>query len=385
MTNREILFDYCRLHTKTCHGQRLDLQKQRTPPGCTNMAIRMDDAPVGLLFGKGIYMKLWINVVFFAVLSAATQFAPAYAGNIAGNGVSFAFASASQGREILTARDDYVRSLSRFDRAARMKTGKEITEKVYLRFVGDNVRDWSSDEKALIESALSFVQPRINQLSLPWPATVYLIKTTGKEEGNAAYTRGNAIVLPAVMLVPERKELIKKILAHELFHILSRNNPDLKERLYAAIGFHRCGEIAFPSSLRQVKITNPDAPINDYCIRLRVAGMPTWAIPVLYSVTQEYDEHRGGEFFDYLQFEFLLLETGNFSVPSTATYDDRHIRLVGPDDVSGFYEQVGRNTDYIIHPEEILADNFSLLVLGVEKIPSPEIIRDIREILERSQ
>jgi len=330
-------------------------------------------------------MKSWINAVFISALLAAALIMPAYAGDIAVKGVSFTFASSGKGREILTERDDFVRRLSRFDRSARMKTRKEVTEKDYLRFVGENVRDWSNNEKAQIESALSFVQPRVNQLSLPWPETVYLVKTTGNEEGRAAYTRGNAIILPAVLLKADGKELIKKIIAHELFHILSRNNPDLKDQLYAAIGFHGCGEIAYPSSLSQVRITNPDAPINDYCIRLRVAGLQTWAIPVLYSVTKEYDEKRGGEFFDYLQFEFLLLETTNAADPATAAYDDRQIRLAGPDDISGFYEQVGRNTDYIIHPEEILADNFSLLVLGAEDIPSPEVVRDIRKILDNAR
>lgn len=327
-------------------------------------------------------MKSW----FIAVVLAATLFAPAYASDIAGKGVSFTFASASQGREILTARDDFVQRLSRFDRAARLKTSKEIPEEVYLRFVGENVQDWSSDEKALVESAMSFVQPRINELSLPpWPDTIYLVKTTGNEEGGAAYTRGNAIVFPANELVPGRKESLKKLLSHELFHILTRKNPGLKDQLYAAIGFHGCGEIAYPSSLKPVKITNPDAPRNDYCIRLRVAGMPTWAIPVLYSRASRYDVKQGGEFFDYLRFEFLLVETVNSADPSTATYDDEHIRLVGPDDVSGFYEQVGRNTDYIIHPEEILADNFALLVLGMKKVPSPKVLHDMKEILDQAR
>jgi hypothetical protein len=326
-------------------------------------------------------MKLW----FIAGVLAATLFSPAYASGIPGKGVSFTFASSSQGREILTARDDFVRRLSRFDRSARMKTDKEIPEEAYLRFVGENLRDWSSDQKALVESALSIVQPRINELSLSWPDTVYLVATTGNEEGRAAYTRGNAIVLPANMLVPAGKESLKKLLAHELFHILTRNNPGLKDRLYAAIGFHGCGEIAYPSSLRQVKLTNPDAPGNDYCIRLRVAGMATWAIPVLYSRTPKYDVKRGGEFFDYLRFEFLLVEAANSADPSTATYDDEHIRLVGPDEVSGFYEQVGRNTDYIIHPEEILADNFALFVLGAEKVPSPKVLHDIKEILAQAR
>ena len=45
-----------------------------------------------------------------------------------------------------------------------------------------------------------------------------------------------------------------------------------------------------------------------------------------------------------------------------------------------FWEQVGYNTIYTIHPEEILADNFALLVTGSGEIYSPEIISKMREV-----
>jgi hypothetical protein len=50
--------------------------------------------------------------------------------------------------------------------------------------------------------------------------------------------------------------------------------------------------------------------------------------------------------------------------------------------VAGFFEQVGRNTDYIIHPEEILASNFAMLVLGDSGLPSRDVLERMREILE---
>ena len=34
--------------------------------------------------------------------------------------------------------------------------------------------------------------------------------------------------------------------------------------------------------------------------------------------------------------------------------------------VPDFHRQIGSNTGYIIHPEEILADNFAALVTGAE-------------------
>jgi hypothetical protein len=56
--------------------------------------------------------------------------------------------------------------------------------------------------------------------------------------------------------------------------------------------------------------------------------------------------------------------------------------LVDIQQVSGFFEQVGKNTEYIIHPEEILADNFASLVLGQRNLPSPEVMEMIQAILK---
>ena len=32
----------------------------------------------------------------------------------------------------------------------------------------------------------------------------------------------------------------------------------------------------------------------------------------------------------------------------------------------GFYEQIGKNTQYIIHPDEVLADNFIIMCMAKE-------------------
>jgi hypothetical protein len=49
--------------------------------------------------------------------------------------------------------------------------------------------------------------------------------------------------------------------------------------------------------------------------------------------------------------------------------------------VKGFHEQIGRNTGYIIHPEEVLADNFVLLVRRETDVPSPEILERMDALL----
>ena len=91
---------------------------------------------------------------------------------------------------------------------------------------------------------------------------------------------------------------------------------------------------------------------------------------------------RGGEFLDYLQFQFLLVEHPNNSSTVKPIYENRKPKLVEPREISGFFEQIGKNTEYIIHPEEIIADNFMFLILGRPNPSSPEIIKKIEEILK---
>lgn len=292
------------------------------------------------------------------------------------------FATQDEGRAILTAKDEFIQRLSPFDRSARVKTDKAISEHDFLQFVGRQVIDWTKEEIQTMQAAIEAIHPLLRDLPLSLPQTVQFIKTTGTEEGNAAYTRATAIVLPKSEL-GKNKEDLKKLICHELFHILSRQNPELREKLYAIIGFTKCNEIELSPELQRRKITNPDAPRNDHLIRLKISGQESLAVPVLLSRVETYDVKSGGEFFAYLQFQFLVVEKLPGSADFKAVTEGSSPRLVGPGDVSGFMEQIGNNTQYIIHPEEILADNFALLVLGEHNIPSPEIPRKMREALLR--
>ena len=291
-----------------------------------------------------------------------------------GKGCLAHFATASEAAEILTRKDDFIQRLSAFDRAARMKTDRTVSAEEFLAFVKASVSSWTDAEKGKVEAAIGQIRPALEALPLPLPKTIALLKTTGAEEGQAFYTRDTAIVFPEGQLTAANPPL-EKTIAHELFHILSRENPAMREALYQAIGFTACAEVQLEASLQPRKITNPDAPRNDHSIRLRVGGKEVAAVPILFSATEKYDTHRGGEFFSYLQFQFLILENGSGSLSAA--------EVVPPSRVSGFFEQVGRNTDYVIHPEEILAENFAMLVLNEQEVASPAILQRIREILIR--
>jgi hypothetical protein len=290
----------------------------------------------------------------------------------------FAFASVDEGRRILTTRDDFATRMSGFDRAARVKTDREISESTFLEFVGTNVMAWDNAEKERISAALNELRPVLSQYVHKLPGSVLLIKTTGREEGNAQYTRGNAIVLDQKTVAQTEAKTLKATLAHEFFHVLSRLDPPLRERCYAAIGFHKCAETALPSSLGLPRVTNPDAPINNHYIVVKVSGVSMGAIPMIYSRSTAYDVQKGGEFLNYIDFKFLVAPIS--SGAAAPDFSGKNARLAAMDELTRFFEQIGNNTQYIIHPEEIMADNFALLMTG-GTVHSPEIQKKLQEAL----
>jgi hypothetical protein len=299
------------------------------------------------------------------------------------SGQELSFATAAEARKVLGVSDAFVARMSPFDRAARMKTDRDVPEAEYLAFAATAAAEWRPDEMKALQAAFDQIRPALAQLSLPLPRKVSVIKTSGREEGNAAYTREGAVILPSDVIASSAGDL-PRLLAHELFHIASRQHPKLAEALYDTIGFRRCGEVQIPLEFTSRKITNPDAPRNDYCINLELGAERVHAIPFLYSRTPKYDVARGGEFFNYLQLAFLVVEPGRDGASPRVVSGESGPRLAGMREVFGFFEQVGRNTDYVIHPEEILADNFALLVLGARDVPSPEILSRMRDVLAKN-
>lgn len=272
---------------------------------------------------------------------------------------TFRFATVDEGRAVLGARDDFVSRLSPFDRAARLKSAEAVSEARFLEFVGASVLAWEDDaSRKRVARAVDSVSARLARLDIALPGDVLLVRTTGREEGGAAYTRGHAIVLPDPVLA-DAKDDLARLIAHETFHILSRGSKALRTRAYRIIGFAPCPEFRFPADLLDRKITNPDAPRNDHCIEVTHKGAAARAMPVLFASTP-YDAAKGGEFFEYLQFKLALVS-------------DAGPRFVDVGEVEGYFEKIGNNTQYIIHPEEILADNFALHFFEGKPVPSPAI------------
>src|SRR5262245_1042709 len=289
------------------------------------------------------------------------------------------FATPDEGRAILVADDPFTASLSRFDLQCRLKTDKDVALGDWKQFIAKHVQPWEPAEIELITQSLERLKKRLADFRLPLPALIRLVRTTGDEESNAAYTRGTSIVLPAKALKYDATQL-DRLLAHELFHLLSRQDGAVRAKLYQIIGFELCDPIELPPSLAPRRITNPDAPLIDCTISLNAKDSRTaTCAPVLYSQTKNYDATRGASLFQSFVFRLLVVER------RAGRWHPVLLRgepvVLNPREEPAFLEKIGQNTNYIIHPDEILADNFVRLVMHDENVPTPRITDEMRRVL----
>jgi len=302
------------------------------------------------------------------MLTATTQY---------GNSIHLKFATVEQAQKLLVTEDSFTAAWSQFDIDSRMGKAGSSREEL-LSFIPEQVLEWTEEEKKKIVASLKRVEQSIkdNGLAIVMDKAVFLVKTTAEEEGGAAaYTRGNYIVCSEAFaqMPPEGMD---KVLVHELFHVISRSQPELREELYGLIGFEMMPEIAYPKALRAYRITNPDATQTDSYITVTVGGKAVPCMMILYAK----GDYTGGSFFNYLSIGFLELQGDE---TKSAVIGREGPVIHGMDEVENFFEQVGRNTQYIIHPEEIIADNFAFAVLGEEGLPDQELVQRIQAVLKK--
>jgi hypothetical protein len=295
-------------------------------------------------------------------------------------GTMVRFASLEEGQKLLASRDEFALTLSRFDRQVRRQTADDVSLDDWLAFNAKHSKTWTEPEVQRVTDALDDLRPRLARYKLQLPETILFVRTTGKEEGDAAYTRQTAIMLPdKVMAYP--KEQLEKLLIHELFHVLSRHDPALRKKLYAIIGFRPCDQVQLPAEWDDRRITNPDAPRIDCYIELKVEGQPITAAPFLFATPAKFDPNAGGSLFKYLTFRLLVLKRDGDRL--SAVLQDGKPVVIDPRGLDDFTRQIGKNTNYIVHPDEIMADNFVLLLRGQKGVPTPAILEEMAKAMEK--
>ncbi|OGQ29948.1 MAG: hypothetical protein A3A72_05890, partial [Deltaproteobacteria bacterium RIFCSPLOWO2_01_FULL_38_9] len=283
----------------------------------------------------------------------------------------------AEAAQFLGTADSYTQHLSLLDRSVRLKTPKDVSNEEYLAYVAGQALSWELEEREKIEQASELLNRALSTLNIKanFPLDVFIIKTTGEEEAHSAYTRGNAIILPAQVLHNSLEELAS-LLFHEFFHVFSRLNPTFRNALYGVLPFKPLSkEVKLPQSVLEIRLTNPDAYHDNHFIPVYYNEGWINVVPVIVLNIQKKDITEDLNFFNYL---YLRL------------WDIENKKLLTAYDTDYRY-QVSQNTSYIIHPEEIMADNFMWLLrrevkLSLpESVNNPKVLDNLKEVLQTGE
>lgn len=270
------------------------------------------------------------------------------------------FASVAEGQRVLGADDDWLPVTGSFQRRAMMNTAQPVTLTQFRQWNADAVQPWAPAQRERWRAAALAIEARVLELCLPLPAETLLIASNGQESARMPYTRANAIVITGLGAAPRPSDAW--LMAHELWHVVSRHAPALADHVYRAIGFEPMSELVQPAAWDEIRIANPDAPANRHAMRAEVDGRSVLLTPLLVAARTVL---QPGEPFAAL-FEVRLLEVqpgadGGRSLP---VMQGGALRWHTVDQVPAFLERLGGNTPYVIHPEETMADNVAYLLTG---------------------
>ncbi len=264
------------------------------------------------------------------------------------------FADQAEARTLLGRADAFTSAMGAFDRQARLATVDSVDRASFLQHAAGQVRGWPAGSWERWQKSIRKIGETLGGLNVPLPDTVLFITTTGAEEFGKPYTRGTAIVIPEA--VAQNLQEPFGLIAHELFHIVSRHAPQLRDELFGITGFRRVGPVTHPPSYGERRLTNPDAYENEHALAVVEDDRTFLAVPLIRSKSA-IEDAIGAALSQSL--EIFLLEVDDKGQTVLDAYSTPMVHSVLATD---YNQQAAVNTEYAIHPEEVLADNFALML-----------------------
>lgn len=224
-------------------------------------------------------------------------------------------------------------------------------------------------EQGLVSSAVRRAFNQVNErLRGVFPPEFKVAKIKGQAYGEEAFfTREDVIFIPEPQLNTNDPEVLASILTHEIWHIISRKNPQVRAGVYEAFGFQRLdAPLLMDSAFRQRLLLNPDAPEPGWAISMKIHpdSAEQKAVAIIYADSSFIP--AGAPFFESMNMHYfpLIRQDDGWQLAQEGAFM--------PMSIPDFLTRTGGNTGYIIHPEEIAADNFVLLASDKKEGISPE-------------
>lgn len=279
------------------------------------------------------------------------------------NDYEITFLDTSSARKAITTdeAEGFFRNLRLMDMKVQMKNDTindiEVAKVAYKKHLKESVLPFTEIEITKIEIVLNKIF-KMCQKTAPevFPSKLNFIKTNMNHYGASVfYSRENSIIIPKNMLRQQLDEEFTKSILKEIFHIYLRQKYWKRVELHKVIGFYEIPELEIPEPLNDKLLINPNGVNYRYVIRNLgdINDSLYNAVPLIYMPDNE--QYRSLSFYSNLEFSLYKVrgEEVIINTDGSSTVDMKTVQ--------NFYEQIRRNSLYIIHPNEILADNFSIL------------------------
>lgn len=322
-------------------------------------------------------LEMKMNKIGFVLMMLLLCCSAAWASDGSEPLFSYHFATREEGIGLLMSETDYFRNMSQADLDFRLRKNGAAPEEL-LAAAPDQIMDFTEEEMARVSGIMDEIEAEIREKGyhLPELDEITFVKSDMSLEMEAGgYTHKTHIFLSKIVLAypPEKDYYVKELVCHELFHCITRSSREFREKMYKIIGFtlndtdYEPGEL-----LRSILLSNPDVEHHD-AHGLFTAYGEARDFFVVSVFTEPFSE----------SIENPFRETDILFIP-VSDPDDYYTK----EEISDFWDHFGKNTLYVMDPEECLADNFAfVLTFGPEgrdgsAWPSPEIIDQIIAVLQ---
>jgi hypothetical protein len=290
-------------------------------------------------------------------------------------GTTVRFARIDEARALLGADDEWVAQTGELQRASLMgQLNKPAPRDAFRAFLAQQALPWPDEQRRRWLRALEQIAPAFERLGLKLPKDVLIVQTTGRESADTPHTRLNAVFLPRKFDQQQYTDV--ELMAHELWHIVSRHDRALRTRVYATIGFVPAPPLEFPPAWQATRLANQDATHHEHMMWVSLQGRTVCLMPVMVADAGEL-RLAGATIVSAAQARLLEVIPGSGGEPTRALMKGGQPVWHDPEQTPAYLEKLGGNSDYLTHPEETMADNVMFIVSG-RKVPNPGLQDRIR-------
>lgn len=280
----------------------------------------------------------------------------------------------NNGKEEITKIDEYINHLTPYYMSLFLKD-KKINIENFLNLMKESVIEPTENQIEIVNISMEKINESLKTFNMNIDIDMTIIYTNGEDNIGMPYTKGTSMIMPSGYHYPESgvlNYLNPHLVAHELWHILSRNNEELRKSAYESLGFKKndkklneiknYNDFLNGNSIDDIYFINPDAISHDYYFEMIEGDKKIKMFPIMVQNLIPAAIYVDGD-------EIINIDR---------LYTERN---------KSYIEEM-KNFDYNTHPEEICAEHFRCFIMSnyeneLSLLPNQEMMKNFIKTIKK--